>query len=104
SAITVIDYPERFYRDADDAAKERVRQGTRERLHKHWDIFADQFTQQPFLTGAAPGGLDFLAVVVSKWSGARAHLKQARPQLFATLQRIEQQPVVAAAFARHWPG
>jgi len=53
--------------------------------------------------GATPGGLDFLAAVVAKWSGTRAHLRDARPQLLATLEAIERDPVVASVFARHWP-
>ena len=102
SAISIIDFPERWCVDADEAVKERLRQGTRQRLHLHWEVFAEQFPARPFLSGALPGGLDFLAAVVSKWSGARAHLRQARPEFFATLERIEQHPVVAQVFARHW--
>jgi GST-like protein len=49
------------------------------------------------------GGLAFLAAVVAKWSGTRAHLRDARPQLLATLEAIERDPVVASVFARHWP-
>jgi len=49
------------------------------------------------------GGLDFLAAVVAKWSGTRAHLRDARPQLLATLEAIERDPVFASVFARHWP-
>jgi GST-like protein len=102
SAISIIDYPERWYAHVDDAAKALLRQGTRQRLHLHWEMFADQFFAQPFLSGALPGGLDFLAAVVSKWSGSRAHLREARPDFFATLERIEQYPQVAQVFARHW--
>src|SRR3569832_834061 len=76
SCITILDYPERFTTDRDKQALEHVRAGTRERLHKHWDIFADTFGAAPFLHGDSPGALDILAAVVSKWSGARAHLKE----------------------------
>jgi GST-like protein len=103
AAVSVIDFPERWSSEADDLAKERIRRATRERLHLHWEMFADMFAAQPFLSGAAPGGLDFLAAVVSRWSGTRPHLRAHRPQFLATLERIEQQPVVAAVFARHWP-
>lgn len=104
AAIGVIDYPERWCADADDddAVKERIRRGTRRRLHRCWDAFADQFAREPFLTGDAPGALDLMAVVVSKWSGARAHLRRSRPAFHATLERIEQQPAVARVFQRHW--
>jgi len=73
------------------------------RLHAHWEIFADTFAATPFLSGDAPGALDYLAAVVSKWSGARAHLASTRPEFAATLERIETDPVVADVFAAHWP-
>jgi len=103
SAISVIDYPERWYADADDGARERVRRAARARLHQHWEIFADQFPARPFLSGAALGGLDILAAVVSRWSGTRDHLRTARPEFNATLGRIGAHPAVAPVFARHWP-
>jgi GST-like protein len=100
--ITIIDYPERFTSATDEKSLDAVRAGTRERLHKHWDIFADTFKPSPFLNGAAPGALDFLAAVVSKWSGARAHLKEHRPAFFELLQRIESHESVAPVFKAHW--
>ena len=102
AAISVIDFPERWCADADDATNERIRRGARERLHRHWEIFADQFSTQPVLGGAALGGLDILAAVVSNWSGARSHLRSARPAFYATIERIEKHPAVAPVFARHW--
>jgi GST-like protein len=103
--ITIVDYPERFCAgaDNDDAVKERIRAGTRERLHRHWDIFADLFPARPFLSGAQVGALDLYAATVSKWAGARAHVKEHRPAFHEALQRIEAQPTVAAVFAQHWP-
>lgn len=105
SAITIIDYPERFCADADadDAVKERIRAGTRDRLHRHWEIFADLFPARPYLSGDDVGALDLYAAVVSRWSGARAHVAQRRPAFHAALQRIDAHPKVAAVFARHWP-
>jgi len=103
AAIGVIDYPERWCSDADDATKDRIRAGTRARLHHLWDVFADTFPAQPFLGGEQLGGLDLLAAVVSKWSGARKHLAQSRPAFSALLARIESEPRVAAIFVRHWP-
>src|SRR5512134_1073329 len=45
AAISIIDYPERWCADADndEAVKERIRAGTRARLHRHWEMFADTF-------------------------------------------------------------
>jgi GST-like protein len=103
--ITIIDYPERFVSDLgdDEALQKRVRAGTRERLHKHWEMFADLFPARPYLNGERIGALDLYAAVVSKWSGARAHLAAARPGFHAVLQKIEADPRIAALFAHHWP-
>jgi GST-like protein len=103
AAISVIDFPERWCENADEATQQRIRAGTRARLHRHWEMFADLFPAQPYLGGAAIGALDLLAAVVSKWSGARLHLQQARPAFYETLLRIEAHPKVAPVFARHWP-
>ena len=104
SAISIIDYPERWCADADadDAVKDRIRAGTRARLHKHWEIFADLFPARPYLGGAELGALDLFAAVVSKWSGSRKHLEKARPAFYETLMRIEAHPKVVPVFAQHW--
>jgi GST-like protein len=104
AAIGVIDYPERWCADATAPMKERIRRAARQRLHAHWDMFADQFAAPGgFFTGAAPGALELLAAAVSKWSGARAHLRISRPAFLASLEQIEADPQVTAVFARHWP-
>ena len=104
AAIGVIDYPERWCAGATKHMKERIRRGARERLHRHWEVFADTFPAPgAFLGGAMPGALDLLAAVVSKWSGARAHVRTARPGFSALLGRIDAHPRVAPVFARHWP-
>lgn len=102
SCITILDYPERFTTAQDKASLDAVRAGTRARLHRHWEIFADTFKPSPFLNGSAPGALDFQAVVVSKWAGARAHLQEHRPEFFALLQRIEAHESLAPVFRAHW--
>lgn len=104
SAISIGDYPERWCSEPDEATNARIRAGARARLHHHWGLFADQFPATPFLSGGAPGALDLLASVVSRWSGARAFLRAQRPAFFATLQSIDSHPAVAAVFRRHWPG
>jgi GST-like protein len=103
AAIGVIDYPERWTRGSTDAEKQHVREGTRARLHELWDRFADTFPARPFLNGEQLGALDLLAVVVSRWSGARKHLQASRPEWAAVLERIERAPAVAPVIARHWP-
>ncbi len=106
AAISVIDFPERWCADADNdkPVQERIRTGTRARLHRHWEMFADLFPARPYLGGEQLGALDLLAAVVSKWSGSRPHLQKARPAFHETLLRIEAHPKVAQVFAQHWPG
>ena len=101
AAIGVIDYPERFCVDCDKASAERIRAGAITRLHMYWNMFADQFGA--LLTPAKPAALDLLAATVSRWSGARAHVKEHRPAFHAMLERIEGEPRIAAIFQRHWP-
>ena len=104
AAIGVIDYPERWCADGgDDGQRQSLRAGARARLHRYWEMFADQFAGDPFLGGAEPGGLDMLAAVVSRWSGTRAHLAAQRPALHATLLRVQADLALAPVFARHWP-
>jgi len=104
AAIGVIDYPERWCTDATEPMKEAMRSGARARLHRYWEVFADTFPAPPgFYGGTAPGALDLLAAVVSRWSGARAHVRAERPAFAALLGRIDAHPGVAPVFARHWP-
>jgi GST-like protein len=105
AAIGVIDYPERWLAGGDAAAAAALRAGARARLHRLWELFADQFHDagQTWLGGAAPGALDLLAGVVSRWSGTRAHLAQARPALHAQLLRLEALPQHAEVLGRHFP-
>ena len=105
AAISIIDFPERWCEDADEATavKDRIRAGTRARLHKHWEMFADLFPARPYLSGEALGALDIHAAVVSKWSGTRKHVEEHRPDFHAALMRIEAHPKIAAVFAQHWP-
>ena len=103
AAIGVCDHPERWCADIDRSARERILRGARAQLHRSWEVFADQFPARPWLGGERLGALDLLAVVVSSWSGARAHLADARPEFLATLRHIEAHPAVAPVWARHWP-
>ncbi len=104
SAISVGDYPERWTTARTKPAQAKVRAAARAQLHRHWDIFADSFPGRPWLGGDTPGALDFLAVVVSRWSGARAHLAASRPAFHALLQRLQAHPAVAPVWQAHWPG
>ena len=103
AGIGILDFPDRWYPDPDDAVKEKMQQRGKARLHELWDLFADQFPAAPWLSGDRLGALDLLAATVSKWSGARQHLVASRPAFSALLARIESDPRVAAVWARHWP-
>lgn len=107
AAISISDYPERWLRAPDADSCERLRTGTRERLHAHWCLFADTFGAllPPPDAGLhpRPDALALLAAVVSRWSGTRPCLAKERPGFLAQLQRIEQHPSVSPVFQRHWP-
>lgn len=102
SAISIIDYPERWTDQQDQASLDALKAGTRKRMHAHWEILADQFPQRPFLSGDAPGALDILAAVVSRWSGTRKHLAEHRPDFHDLLLRVDAHPSIAPVFGRHW--
>jgi len=102
SAISISDYPERWTTADSKAAQDKVRQAARGQLHRNWEIFADTFHAEPYLSGAQPGALDVLATVVSRWSGARAHLTVQRPDFFELLKRVEAHPSIAPVFSEHW--
>ncbi len=103
AGIGILDYPNRWYPDPDEATKKKMEQRGRARLHELWDLFADQFPARPWLSGTQVGALDILAATVSMWSGARKHLETSRPEFFALLKRIEAEPRIAPVWARHWP-
>ncbi len=103
AGIGILDYPDRWYPDPDDSAKQAMQQRGRARLHELWDLFADQFPATPWLSGEHLGALDILAATVSTWSGTRQHLAASRPEFSALLARIEADPRIAAVWARHWP-
>ena len=103
AGIGILDYPERWYPDPDDAVKKAMQARGRARLHELWEIFADQFPATPWLSGERLGALDILAATVSMWSGARKALAASRPAFSALLGRIEADPRVARVWAAHWP-
>ena len=93
AAVSVSDYPERWCIDPDEATITRVQTAARAQLHWRREIFTELFPAPPFYSGERPGALDFLAAVVWKWSGTRAHLRTARPNFLATLDAIEKHPM-----------
>lgn len=103
AGIGILDFPDRWYPDPDDAVKAAMQSRGRARLHELWRIFADLFPAAPYLSGERLGALDILAATVSRWSGTRAAMAETRPGFAATLARIEADPRIAAVWARHWP-
>jgi GST-like protein len=104
AGIGILDYPERWVADPDDALRKAMQTRGRARLHELWQIFADQFPAQPWLSGERLGALDILAATVSKWAGARKALAGSRPEFARVLGRVDADPRIAAVWARHWPG
>ncbi|MGH8385099.1 MAG: glutathione S-transferase family protein [Pseudomonas sp.] len=103
AAIGVIDYPERWLVQADEATRQNLVAGGRARLHRSWEVFADEFSAELYLDDEKPGALDVLAAVITRWAGTREHLRHTRPGFFAWLERIDRHPTLAPVFARHWP-
>lgn len=103
AAIGILDYPDRWYPDPDEAVRQAMQTRGRARLHELWQIFADQFAATPWLSGERLGALDILAATVSKWGGARKSLAASRPEFSALLVRIDADPRIAAVWSRHWP-
>lgn len=104
AAIGVNDYPERWLPSSTEAERMALQAGARARLHRLWELFADQFpAPADFYAGVRPGALDLLAAVVSRWSGARAHLKKHRPALAELLLRVDGDAEFRALFQTHWP-
>ncbi len=104
AAIGIIDYPERWCArcrrgDARSASARARRRG----CITCGTCSPTRFPRSLSSPASAPGALDLMAAVVSKWSGARKHLAASRPAFTATLARIEADPRVAPVFARHWP-
>ena len=103
SAIGIIDYPQRWLGNADEAAQAQLISGTRHYLHQAWLVFADQFADQLFAADQQPNALGIMAAAVSRWDAAREALQASRPAFAQTLARVDADPLVAPVFARHWP-
>lgn len=103
AAIGIIDYPQRWLTSADDGLERLLEAGARRRLHQNWETFADLFADAGVWRCDSPGAVEILASVVTRWSGAREHLHNARPDFHALLLRVDAEPLVNAVIRRHWP-
>ncbi|MFQ6594848.1 MULTISPECIES: glutathione S-transferase family protein [Pseudomonas] len=103
SAIGIIDYPQRWLGNADEALQAQLVSGTRRYLHQAWVVFADQFAEQLFAPGNVPNALGIMAAAVSHWDEAREVLTALAPSFAQSLAHVDADPIVAPVFARHWP-
>ncbi|KTB91124.1 glutathione S-transferase [Pseudomonas syringae ICMP 13102] len=103
AAIGIIDYPQRWLASSDDAQERLLEAGTRRRLHEHWETFADLFGEAGIWRCDAPGAMEILASIVTRWSGTREHLRNTRPDFHALLLKVDAEPVVNEVIRRHWP-
>ncbi len=103
SAIGIIDYPQRWLGNVDQALQAQLTTGTRRYLHQAWVVFADQFADQLFTPDNVPSALGIMAAAVSRWDEAREALHNLAPGFAHTLERVDADPLVAPVFARHWP-
>lgn len=103
SAVGIIDYPQRWLGNGDEAAQAQLVSGTRRYLHQAWVLFAEQFADQLFASGNVPNALGIMAAAVSRWDAAREVLSNLAPGFAQTLAQVDADPVVAPVFARHWP-
>jgi len=101
ASIGLIDYPERWLRDADPDQLDRLVAGARSKLHSQWDVFSDVFYNPVAWHPHAPGAVEILASVVSQWSGAREHLGRSRPEFYASLGVVDRHPIIKAVLQRH---
>jgi GST-like protein len=101
SAVSISDHPERWTTATSTYSIERVRAGARKQLHQAWGVFADQFGSIAEFHGGTPGCLAFLSVIVSQWSGTRAHLKERRPEFLAAIKQLEQHPRIEPVLREH---
>lgn len=99
AAVSISDFPEQWTASPEKTAHEAVRQAARAQLHRRWEVFADSLGH--LLQAAEPGALAFLAVVVSQWSGTRAHLERERPGFYARLLQLGSHPRLAATLREH---
>ncbi|MGZ0717384.1 glutathione S-transferase family protein [Pseudomonas palleroniana] len=103
SAIGIIDYPQRWLGNVDEALQAQLVSGTRRYLHQAWVVFADQFAEQLFAPGNVPNALGIMAAAVSHWDEAREVLTALAPSFAQSLAQVDADPIVAPVFARHWP-
>jgi glutathione S-transferase len=79
-----------FYADKDGApaGAEAVRELARSRIEASWPRLAGLLSDRAYLSGAAPGAVDFLAAMLMRWSRNMPHPADTHPALAAYLSRM----------------
>ncbi|VUD61952.1 hypothetical protein TDB9533_02933 [Thalassocella blandensis] len=115
SAISIIDYPERWLaspvlesadgqesRELAPKLSEYLREGSKKRLYYHWSLFIQSFPVSPYFSGVSLGALDILAAVISRWSGTREYLQHHHADAYELLRKIDGSAPCEAVITRHF--
>lgn len=103
ASIGMIDYPERWLGSNQKASLKALAEGATHKLYQQWETFSDIFQASAAWCPQAPGGLEMLACVVTRWSGARDYLRTARADFYASLLEIDHYPLINHVVQNHWP-
>lgn len=103
ASVGIIDYPERWLLSGTEEQYNQLVEGATRRLHQQWDAFSDIFQATPAWFPQAPGGLEMLACVVTRWGKTRDHLRTSRAAFTASLSETERHPCVSQVIRNHWP-
>lgn len=99
AAVGVGDHPERW---VSESAREELVQGSIEVRKRAWQILEEQLSPAPFLLGAQLTVLDIQVAMMSRWRPRREWFDAHCPGLAAAVRRTEENPVVAAVWARNF--
>lgn len=99
AAVSVGDHPERW---VSENAREELVAGSIEVRKRAWQILEEQLSPAPFLLGAQMTVLDIQVAMMSRWRPRRVWFDAHCPRLAAAVQRTEENPIVAAVWARNF--
>lgn len=99
AAVGVGDYPERW---VSENARAELVEGSIEVRKRAWRILEEQLSPAPFLLGAHMTVLDIQVAMMSRWRPGRAWFDVHCPALAAAVRRTEENPVIAAVWARNF--
>lgn len=104
AAVGVADYPARWTTSRSPSARAAVERAAVARMKFGWDIVAQHFPQdRGFLLGERPFVCDVYLANLSRWWKMRDYLQSDHPSFAGLMQRVDELPVVAPVWRRHWP-